>query len=306
MKVILIRKGCSRTLAFNGWAKVLISLCMLGLPVTAGALLGIQLGGGKIDLFLEESVDNLEAELEAERRALAETEARAQRRVEALSLKLAQMQARLVRLDALGERLTTMADLDKGEFDFSSAPPLGGPESLDGEAVLDSDLKALFAEMDAKLEDRQQQLGLLAAMLADRKISRASTLAGRPITQGWMSSVFGYRTDPFNGRRSWHSGVDFAGKKGSDVVAVASGVVTWSGEYRGYGNMVEVDHGEGFVTRYAHNQENRVDVGDLVQRGQQIALMGSSGRSTGPHVHFEVYKNGRPVDPSSYIHRTLR
>src|SRR5690606_13610451 len=101
-------------------------------------------------------------------------------------------------------------------------------------------------------------------------------------------------------------GVDFAGKLGSDVISVAAGVVTWSGDRNGYGNLVEVNHGGGFSTRYAHNQENLVKVGDVVKKGQVVAKMGTSGRSTGPHVHFEVYKNGRAVDPSSYIHRAAR
>ena len=114
------------------------------------------------------------------------------------------------------------------------------------------------------------------------------------------------RTDPFNGKKSWHKGVDFAGQEGSAVLALGTGVVTWSGVYQSYGNMVEVDHGQGLVTRYAHNQENTVKVGDLVRQGDVIATIGSTGRSTGPHLHLEVYKHGRPVDPASYIRKTLR
>ncbi len=157
-----------------------------------------------------------------------------------------------------------------------------------------------------QIEDREQQLATLDALMAKRKIQREIFIAGRPIKKGWMSSRYGRRTDPFNGRIAWHAGVDFAGKMGSDIVSVAAGVVTWSSKRSGYGQMVEVNHGGGFSTRYAHNSENLVKVGDIVQKGQVIALMGSSGRSTGPHVHFEVYKHGRAVDPASYIHRTHR
>ena len=121
-----------------------------------------------------------------------------------------------------------------------------------------------------------------------------------------MSSRFGRRSDPFTGRVTWHNGVDFAGKKGSDIISVAAGVVTWSADRSGYGEMVEVNHGSGFSTRYGHAEKLLVKAGDVVKKGQVIAHMGSSGRSTGPHVHFEVYKHGRPVDPASYIHRTLR
>ncbi|UCE89604.1 MAG: M23 family metallopeptidase, partial [Pseudomonadota bacterium] len=126
--------------------------------------------------------------------------------------------------------------------------------------------------------------------------------AGRPVKRGWLSSYFGKRTDPFTGRRVHHAGVDFAGKLGSDVVAVAAGVVTYSGKRYGYGNLVEIDHGNGYSTRYGHNRENLVKVGDTLKKGHLIAKMGSSGRSTGPHVHFEVLLNGRAVNPKKYVH----
>ena len=119
-----------------------------------------------------------------------------------------------------------------------------------------------------------------------------------------MSSRYGWRTDPITGERNMHTGVDIAGKSGSDVVAAAAGIVTWTGRDSGYGNVVEISHGDELVTRYAHNKENLVKPGDIVRKGDTIALMGSSGRSTGSHVHFEVYKNGRSVDPSSYVSRT--
>ncbi len=129
-------------------------------------------------------------------------------------------------------------------------------------------------------------------------------MSGFPIKKGYMSSRYGWRKDPINGRSALHNGLDFAGKPGSEVVAVASGVVTWTGRDAGYGNLVEISHGDNLVTRYAHNKENLVHPGDVVRKGDTIALMGSSGRTTGSHVHYEVYKNGRSVDPSSYVART--
>jgi murein DD-endopeptidase MepM/ murein hydrolase activator NlpD len=125
---------------------------------------------------------------------------------------------------------------------------------------------------------------------------------GRPIPDGWISSYFGARTDPFTGLREYHKGLDFAGKDGEEIYAVASGLVTWSAARFGYGQMVEINHGNGYITRYAHNRTNLVKVGDVVTKGQRIALMGSTGRSTGPHVHFEVLKNGRVVDPAKYVY----
>ena len=138
-------------------------------------------------------------------------------------------------------------------------------------------------------------------MLMTRNLQAEVIPAGRPITRGWLSSYYGMRTDPFSGRRAHHSGIDFAGKMGSDVVTVAAGVVTYSGRRSGYGNLVEINHGKGYVTRYGHNSELLVEVGETVKKGQIIAKMGSSGRSTGPHVHFEVLVNGRAVDPKKYI-----
>jgi murein DD-endopeptidase MepM/ murein hydrolase activator NlpD len=149
-------------------------------------------------------------------------------------------------------------------------------------------------------------LQILTSMMSDNRLKKEQTVAGTPIDKGWMSSAYGMRTDPFHGKERWHDGVDFAGKRGSPIIAVASGVVTWSAKRSGYGEMVEINHGDGYVTRYGHNEENLVTLGSIVKKGQHIALMGSSGRSTGPHVHFEVYKNGRTVDPASYIHKTHR
>jgi murein DD-endopeptidase MepM/ murein hydrolase activator NlpD len=143
---------------------------------------------------------------------------------------------------------------------------------------------------------------VLETMLMTRNLEAEVMPTGRPISRGWLSSYFGIRTDPFSGRRVHHSGVDFAGKLGSDVVAVAAGVVQYSGRRSGYGNLVEINHGKGYVTRYGHNLKNLVEVGQTVKKGEVIAKMGTTGRSTGPHVHFEVMVNGRQVNPKKYIH----
>jgi murein DD-endopeptidase MepM/ murein hydrolase activator NlpD len=124
---------------------------------------------------------------------------------------------------------------------------------------------------------------------------------GRPVNAGWISSYFGRRTDPFTGKPANHKGVDFAGKAGAEIMAVADGVVTWSSKRYGYGELVEVNHGNGYATRYAHNSENLVAVGDMVKKGQAVALMGDTGRATGPNLHFEVLQEGRPVNPVNFI-----
>jgi murein DD-endopeptidase MepM/ murein hydrolase activator NlpD len=155
--------------------------------------------------------------------------------------------------------------------------------------------------LDEQLADRSLQLTVLEDLLLNRKLRDEVRPEGRPVTAGYVSSQFGTRTDPFTGRHAFHKGVDFAGREGAEVVAVASGVVIWSGERYGYGELVEINHGNGYVTRYAHNVDNLVAVGDTVRRGQVIARMGDTGRATGPNLHFEVLLNDKPVDPLKYV-----
>jgi len=307
LKIIFIsnREDRTRSVTLSRWTKVLLSLCLLGLPVTGGLYLGLQLGGGKLGVLLEESLDVMKQDLANQQTELELSEQQAQQTIKALTLKLATMQSRMVRLDALGERLTDIARLEDGEFDFSRVAAVGGPNSERADQPSAANVDQMFRQMEWQLDSREQQLGILESMLSDRNLHNESTVTGRPITKGWMSSRYGRRTDPFKGHQAWHNGVDFAGKEGADIVAVAAGVVTWSGERNGYGELIELDHGEGYVTRYGHNKKNLVNVGDIVKKGQVIAEMGSTGRSTGPHVHFEVYKHGRSVDPASYIRRTV-
>ena len=307
MKVIFVGKqhNASRSLAFSGWAKAAVCMSLLGVPLGLGVVLGLSLAQVDDDgSVAKEMALALQASLQEQRTQILELKKDHHAEVSALTVRAAELQARLLRLDALGERLTAAANLEDGEFDFSLPPALGGP-NIDGsqqEAELPNTVEVID-ELLKQVEDREQQLETLADLIQNRKIQSDRFIAGRPIKKGWLSSRYGRRTDPFTGKSAWHSGVDFAGKMGSDVIAVAAGVVVWSGERYGYGDMIEISHGNGFSTRYAHNSKNLVKAGDVVKKGQVVALMGSSGRSTGPHVHFEVYKHGRPVDPASYINR---
>ncbi len=243
------------------------------------------------------------ADLAEQEAVLESTRAAAKHNLDALALRLGQMNAHVVRLDALGLRLTQMAGLEDGEFDFAATPSLGGPEEVVYRPDMDQ-VSGLVSALDGlghRLEDRQQQLSVLEDFLLNRKLQDEVHPEGRPVSSGYISSGFGNRTDPFTGRAAFHKGVDFAGREGADVIAVASGVVIWSGDRYGYGEMVEVNHGSGYVTRYAHNEENLVVIGDTVKRGEIIATMGATGRATGPNLHFEVLRNGRVVDPLTYI-----
>lgn len=309
MKLILVdqRHGHTRTIVLKGWLKGLLSLCLLGAPVALGYF-GYQFAVSQnTRIFTEASAENWERQIRLQADQLAEIKQDSQQQLEALTLRLAMLQARLVRLDAVGERITSIANLDNGEFDFSQPVPVGGPETANSRTYTSSGFTRALEQLEQQLEDRQQQLEILEGLMSDRKIQSDVFIAGRPLDRGWIASRFGQRIDPFSGGLSFHGGIDFTtGKAGSEINTVAAGVVTWSGPRSGYGLMVEVNHGNGFTTRYAHAEKLLVEVGDVVKKGQDIALVGSTGRSTGPHVHFEVYKNGRVVDPAAYIHRTAR
>jgi murein DD-endopeptidase MepM/ murein hydrolase activator NlpD len=258
-------------------------------------------------LFGPETAKAWEQDLTQQRKELDAIREQTDEQLVGLTSRMAQLQTRLTRLDALGERLIDRSKLDKGEFNFGHLPAIGGPiRGKEGSVYQAPDIITVLDELSHQIDSREQQLEVLDSILGEKKITSDTFVAGLPINKGWMSSRYGMRTDPFTGRLAWHAGVDFAGKTGSDIVSVASGVVTWASKRYGYGLLVEVNHGNGYKTRYAHCDEAIVKVGDVVRKDQVLALMGSSGRSTGPHVHFEVYKNGRTVDPAAYIHRTRR
>ena len=313
MKIILIssRADKVRTISLNSWAKGLLSVLLLGIPVAAGTMLGVKIADGRWELLFDNSIGEMQHQLVVQQSHVDAGREQLDSSLAAMTGKLAQMRSRLVRLDALGEQLTQLASLEDGEFDFSTTPGLGGPvQGSIAEVAERSDIQAdasvMFAQLEESISSRESQLQILRSMLNDDRLKTEQLVAGRPVKKGWLSSDYGMRIDPFHGKKQWHAGIDFAGRRGDDIIAVASGVVTWSGEKGGYGLMVEITHSDGYVTRYAHNEENLADLGTIVKKGEVIALMGSSGRSTGPHVHFEVYKNGRTVDPASYIRNNHR
>jgi murein DD-endopeptidase MepM/ murein hydrolase activator NlpD len=251
------------------------------------------------------AADPVQEQLKAQAEEIARTKRDAQTDIDVMSAKLAVLQAHIMRLDAMGAQLTTLAGLKRGEFDFSKEPAEGGPE-VPG-PLQHSTAQDFMTELDqlsAEIQDREQKLGVLENLLLDRNVQLAAEPNGAPVANGYVSSVFGMRVDPFNGELSMHSGMDFAGTEGEPVQAVAAGVVTWAGDRSGYGNLVEIDHGNGYATRYGHNETILVHVGQIVKKGDEIALMGSTGRSTGPHVHFEVLYNGVAVNPARFVKAT--
>lgn len=235
---------------------------------------------------------------------IVEMRARVQDRVDAIARRLGQLDAHIIRIDALGKRLTTMANVDRRQFNFDDEPtvtPAAAGASPAGSPF--PDLSSQLLQLEQRVDLRDAQLSSLENVIVGRRISDAVRPAGRPVTVGSISSYFGERSDPFTGEEGFHKGLDFAGSAGEPVVAVAAGIVTWAGERSGYGTLVEINHGNGYITRYAHNESTLVTVGQSVTRGQRVALMGSTGHSTGPHVHFEVLHNGTQIDPLIFVKR---
>jgi murein DD-endopeptidase MepM/ murein hydrolase activator NlpD len=249
----------------------------------------------------------LRAQITAQTQGVNQLESSSRRDLDALALQLGQLQAQALRLNALGQRLAQVGKLDDGEFDFNSAPAMGGAE--DPGAVshsLNFDLAGNIANMRGQLAMEETQLTVLEDLLLDRKVNSAMLPSGYPVTTGYIGSGFGERTDPINGESEHHLGLDFDAPVGTEIKAVAGGVVTWNGERPGYGNVVEIDHGNGYMTRYAHNQKNLVTVAERVRAGQVIAHVGATGRATGPHCHFEVWVNGHAVNPLTYVNGPAR
>jgi murein DD-endopeptidase MepM/ murein hydrolase activator NlpD len=263
---------------------------------------GLQLGRGSHERVVLSDTVQFGSLLAEQKKQIADLKQQLQLRVDAMAMRLGEVNAHVIRLDALGKRLTEMADIDSREFNFERDPPSGGPEG-EGTSAQIPDLSAMLAQLEQRVDQRESQLAALENLILARELHQEIHPEGRPVANGFISSYFGERSDPFDGRDAFHKGVDFAGAPGSSVTAVAAGVVTWAGERSGFGKLIEINHGDGFVTRYAHNERTLVTVGDTVKRGEPVALMGSTGRSTGPHVHFEVLRNGRQVDPLSFIGR---
>jgi murein DD-endopeptidase MepM/ murein hydrolase activator NlpD len=304
MNVIFLskREGTARQLDLAR-PLTLTALAVMVLALLGSAFaLGLQLGRGNHERVVLSDTVRFGTLLAEQKKQIGDLKQQLQLRVDAMAMRLGEMNAHVIRLDALGRRLTEMADIDSREFNFDRDPPSGGPEE-EGRSAQIPDLSAQLAALEQRVDLRESQLSALENVILARELRQEIHPEGRPVANGFISSYFGERADPFDGRDAFHKGVDFAGTIGSSVTSVAAGVVTWAGERAGYGKLIEINHGDGFVTRYAHNERTLVTVGQTVKRGEPVALMGSTGRSTGPHVHFEVLRNGRQVDPLSFVGR---
>ena len=230
------------------------------------------------------------------------SEAEMKDNLSSLAVKVGELQARILRLDAFGERLAKAAGIKREEFRFDEKPGQGGPAPVAGGRDLSvAEFNQMLAEISRVLDDRGDKLGVLDSFLMDDRLARKTIPTTMPVEGGYYSSNYGYRLDPMSGRSSFHTGVDIIAAPGTTVMAAAGGVVSTVAFVPEYGNIVDVDHDNGLTSRYAHLSRSLVKVGDVVMKGQKIALVGATGRVTGPHLHFEVRENGIPLNPNKFL-----
>ena len=302
MQIILIsdRLGKVRTLALSRRHLVLTA---------AAALLGV--AGLAAILYWAGLSFAVEFKVPAIRELLLATEKReserarefVQQNLNAMAVKLGEMQAQLTRLDALGERLSAIAGVLPQEFRFSEPPGLGGAQATSVPAydLSLAEFNQRLAALSQSVENRSDMLGVLEAQLFSQTLNKKLLPTMLPVNAHFNASGFGMRIDPITGQQAMHEGIDFIADTGTPVVAAAGGVVQFAGFHPQYGHMVDIDHGNDLVTRYAHLSKMLVEEGAIVNRGRRIAETGSSGRSTGPHLHFEVRFKGAPQNPTRFL-----
>lgn len=292
-------------MSLNAWAFALAGVAvsaLLAMLFHAGTEFGVRRSTSYVSGMGDRTASVFQEELDAQRADLERAKANAERSLDVMASRVSRLQGHVMRLDALGSRLAAMAKLDDLEFGYDNPPGMGGPESEFAEETMRvPDFLAMLDNLEGRLQDKEEKLGAMESMLIRRTLQEQTQPDGQPAPTSWVSSIFGFRTDPVTGRREFHQGIDFAGRPQAPITAVAAGIVTWSGPRQGYGNLVELNHGNGYLTRYAHTERNLVGVGEKVEKGEVIALMGDTGRATGTHVHYEVVLDGRHVNPRQQL-----
>ncbi len=306
MNILIFSRNSSRNRSLSlGPTAIALSFCGLFCLCTGLFLAGAEFGSRTSAMYIADVKNQTDSlwykELNEQKQLLESVRTQSEKSLDAMASRLSILQGHVMRIDALGSRLADMADLQDIEFGVLNTPGMGGPAPAQQDSVSMSDLSTTLDDIENVIADRQEKLTAMESMLIDRALQDQINPRGRPALGGWMSSLYGYRSDPLSGKKEFHQGVDFAGKPDTPITAVAAGIVIWSGMRYGYGNLVEVSHGNGYTTRYAHNRKNLVSVGEKVEKGEIIALMGASGRSTGTHVHFEVLRHGKHLNPNKYL-----
>lgn len=304
MNVIIFSKRAGQARQLNLPPLAIVCVILAVLAIVGGAFgVGMSLGhGDDANGRSFAQAARWSQVLARQREQIADLKRQMQARADAIAIQIGDMKAHVIRLDALGQRLTSMAGIKSSEFNFGHDPPQGGPETdIPGARPEISDISTMLKNLQGQIDLSGSQLSALENVILSRQLGQEIHPEGRPVSSGYISSGFGERVDPFTGGEEFHEGIDFAAPEGTRILAVAAGIVTWAGPRGGYGNMVQIDHGNGYTTRYGHAYAVLVHVGQTVQRGDAIALVGDTGRSTGPHVHFEVLENGHQVNPARFV-----
>jgi murein DD-endopeptidase MepM/ murein hydrolase activator NlpD len=302
VQIILIPHRMARARTLDVSALHLAAVALLGLAMLCAATAGLywvtirNAADLRIPVLQKLVVAAQEAESERARAFL-------QQNLNAMAVKLGEMQAQLTRLDALGERLSSLAGIRPQEFRFAEAPGLGGaaPTLMPPQNLSLAEFSDKLASVSRHVENRNDMLSVLEAQLFDQAVKKKLLPTMLPVAAPYNASGFGRRIDPFTGQWAMHEGIDFLAEPGTTVVAAAGGIVQFAGFHPQYGFMVDLEHGNDLVTRYAHLSKLFVKAGDVVLRGRRIALSGSTGRSTGPHLHFEVRYRGAAQNPARFL-----
>ena len=320
MKVIIVSDNARH---FKTWvfgssglvALAVLTTCVIGSTIALWRAVSYQDARAAVV-----AIDGLRQDIERQKSIVSQLEEDLQLNLRASAVEIATLESRMARLDALGQRLTELAPYDVSEFDFQSPVGVGGIRSQSrsltdsngdpstdpmDQAFSEAALSAQLSSLSGKLADRSAQLDVLERLMLSDLRDEARSLAGKPVKKSWVSSNYGMRTDPISGERAWHNGIDIASTSGAPVLAMAPGVITYAGQKPGYGKVVEINHGAGLSTLYAHQRVLVVEAGAFVRKGQKIGEVGSSGRSTGPHVHYEIHKDGRSLDPARYVFKAV-
>ncbi len=309
MKIILLKDNTSKNgaLCLSGHKLFLTGLGLLvALPVCLG--LASYWVVSAIDRSLNPFVDPeyriaVETRVNEQQQEMLKTRDYVRKHMDVLGRRVGSLQAQVSRIHAVEQRIAEKSGIDLDDFQFEQDPPIGGVADADAVDSEQIDIENAIVAIEKELSLRESEIAAVDFLLSRSSLETKQTPAGWPVEGGWVSSNFGSRLHPISGKKQFHKGVDIPGKEGSSVLAVADGVVIRSKRASTYGWMVQLDHGDGYTTLYSHNRKNLVAVGETVVKGQAIAEIGSTGRSTGPHVHFEVAKNKRTINPVRYLYK---
>jgi len=308
LKVILVKDNTARNSAvcFAGHKLLLSGLALfLALPVVLG--LTTYWVVASMDRAVNPFIDPeyriaVETRVAEQEQEMRKTREYVRQHLDVLGSKVGGLQAQVSRINAVEMRIAEASGINLSDFQFDSEPAVGGA-SLGRQPSEQVDIENAIVAIEKELSQRESEIAAVDFLLSRNNLKSQQTPAGWPVKGGWVSSNFGSRMHPISGRKQFHRGVDIPGKPGADVLAVADGVVVQSKKNGSYGWMIEIDHGDNYTTSYSHNSKNLVKVGQTVVKGQAIAKIGSTGLSTGPHVHFEVSKNNRRINPVRYLYK---